>query len=165
MKKLLATQTGKALAVIFGYSLFSIVTAWGFELIGGFIPCELCLTQRIAYYIVVPLAAIMMAMVMAGKLRGNMLGWGVLLLGLVMLAGGTLGAYHAGIEWGFWQGPSSCTGAGSMSSGLPDLTKKIVMCDEVQIRIMGLSFAGWNALVSWFCALVALWGFVKRNRD
>ncbi len=165
MKKLFATKTGKALAIIFGYSLFSIVTAWGFELIGGFIPCELCLTQRIAYYIVVPLSALMVVMVMTDKLGGNILGWGVLLLGLVMLAGGTLGAYHAGIEWGFWQGPSSCTGGGNMSSGLPDLTKKIVMCDEVQIRIMGLSFAGWNALVSWFCALVALWGFSKRNRD
>ncbi len=165
MKKLLATKTGKALAVILGYSLFSIVTAWGFELIGGYLPCELCLTQRIAYYIVVPLAIIMTLLVMAGKLRGNLLGWGVLLLGLIMFAGGLLGAYHAGIEWGFWPGPSTCTGSGGLSSGLPDLTKKIVMCDEVQIRILGLSFAGWNVVVSWFCTLVGLWGFSKRNQE
>ena len=165
MKSLLETKTGKALAIIFGYSLFSIVTAWGFELIGGFVPCELCLTQRIAYYIVVPLGAVMVLATMMGKLRGNLLGWGVLALGLVMLVGGTLGAYHAGVEWGFWPGPSSCTGGGNLSSGLPDLTKKIVMCDEVQIRIMGLSFAGWNAIVSWFCAIVSFWGFSARNSE
>ena len=75
-----------------------------------------------------------------------------------MLVGGALGAYHAGVEWGFWPGPTSCTGGAGITGGLPDLTQKVVQCDEVQLRIFGLSFAGWNAVVSWGCALVGVYG-------
>ncbi len=154
MDKLLSTRLGTALVIIFVTTLATIAGAWGFEIIGGFQPCPLCLTQRWSYYIAVPLAAILIAMVLSGKISSNFLRAGVGVVALVMLVGGVLGGYHAGVEWGFWPGPSTCTGGGGLSGGLPDLTQTIVQCDEVQIRIFGLSFAGWNAVISGFCALV-----------
>ena len=162
MDKFFGSRPATALLVIFVTALATIVGAWGFELIGGYKPCPLCLTQRWSYYIAVPLAAILVVMVLSGKISDRVLRAGVGVLGLVMLIGGVLGGYHAGVEWGFWPGPSSCTGGGGLSGGLPDLTQKVVQCDEVQLRIFGLSFAGWNAVISGFCALIGLGGSLRR---
>ena len=166
MDTLMATNASKALVIILLVALATIAGAWGFEVIGGFKPCPLCLTQRWSYYIALPLAIFLVLLVTGRSISDGTLGWGVLLLGTVMLVGGTLGAYHAGIEWGFWPGPTSCTGGGvgGASGGLPDFSKKVVQCDEVQIRIFGLSFAGWNAVISGFCFLVGLWGFAGRSK-
>ncbi len=149
--------------IIFATTLATIVGAWGFEIIGGYEPCPLCLTQRWSYYIAVPLAAILIALVLSGNINIPILRVGVGVLGLVILAGGILGGYHAGVEWGFWPGPSSCTSGGGLSGGLPDFSQKVVLCDEVQIRIFGLSFAGWNAVVSGFCAFIGFRGALSRK--
>lgn len=163
MDKFLNTKPGTALIVIFAITLATIIGAWGFEIIGGYKPCPLCLTQRWSYYIAVPLALILIVLVLSGRISSGFLRAGVGLLGLIILAGGVLGGYHAGVEWGFWPGPTSCTGGGGLSGGLPDLTQKVIQCDEVQIRIFGLSFAGWNAVVSGFCALVGFRGAMSRD--
>lgn len=165
MDKFTGNRAALAVLIIFVISLATIIGAWGFEIIGGFKPCPLCLTQRISYYIAVPLAGVLVVAVLAGKIGQMPLRAGAALLALILLAGGILGGYHAGVEWGWWPGPDSCTGGAGISGGLPDLSKKVVMCDEVQLRILGLSFAGWNAVVSGFCALVGLRGALTRNRD
>ena len=74
-----------------------------------------------------------------------------------------LGTYHAGVEWGFWKGPTECTGPvgnlGSAGSLLQRLdTVKVVRCDEVQWRFLGLSLAGYNVLISLLMAAIAGWG-------
>jgi disulfide bond formation protein DsbB len=62
-----------------------------------------------------------------------------------------MGSYHAGVEWGFWPGPTACTGAGigALSfDALSDLNAAhVVPCDVVQFRFLGISLAGYNALV------------------
>jgi disulfide bond formation protein DsbB len=74
---------------------------------------------------------------------------GLLLIGLIMLAGAALAAYHVGIEWNWWEGPQSCAASGGLSGGLPDLSNtRLVRCDEAPWRFLGLSFAGWNMVVS-----------------
>jgi disulfide bond formation protein DsbB len=129
---------------IFGVTLATILGAWAFEY-AGYLPCELCLKQRFAYYTVVPLSLIF---AVAGQNNPKLLRAGLVLLGLVMLASCIFGIYHSGVEWKFWQGPTTCTGGGDFKGGLPDLTKKAVMCDQPAIRILGLSLAGWNAVIS-----------------
>jgi len=157
------TRAKQAAVIVLVVGLGAITSAWGFEIIGGFKPCALCLTQRWAYYTAVPLAVILVALIISGKITDGLLRTGVAVLALVFLAGGILGAYHAGVEWGFWPGPSSCTGGSGITGGLPDLSQKVVQCDEVQIRILGLSFAGWNVIVSGFCVLVGLRGVIARK--
>jgi disulfide bond formation protein DsbB len=133
---------------IFAVTLAVIVGAWGFEYF-GYAPCELCLKQRFAYYAVVPLS-LLLAFAPANIQRG-----GLYLVGLIMLGSMIFGIYHSGVEWKFWQGPTTCTG-GTVTGGLPDLSKKAVMCDQPAILILGLSLAGWNAIVS---AVVSLFAF------
>jgi len=143
------TQLQVAL-VIFLIAAATLGGAWIFQL-NGYAPCELCLKQRIPYYIGIPLAAIT---ALAAARRQHTL----LLpdfIGLALLFGfSTLfGAYHAGVEWGFWQGPSDCTGSLTQADSVADFLKqlqtvKVVRCDAVAIRILGLSLAGWNAVIS-----------------
>jgi disulfide bond formation protein DsbB len=63
------------------------------------------------------------------------------------------GIYHSGVEWGLWQGPTDCTGSLTQADSVTDFLKqlqtvKVVRCDAVAIRILGLSLAGWNAVIS-----------------
>lgn len=130
----------------------------------GFAPCELCLQQRWAYYIGVPLA-IFAALVGAFRPRVG----GIILIGVALIFAGSaaFGAWHAGVEWGFWPGPAGCTGAASQrAADMGDFLKQIeatrlVRCDEVSLRIFGLSLAGWNAVIS--AGVVALAGIGARN--
>jgi disulfide bond formation protein DsbB len=130
--------------LVFAITLATILGAWVFEY-AGYAPCELCLKQRIAYYAVVPLSLLV---ALVGARNPAILRYGLGLLGLIMLGSLVFGIYHAGVEWKLWQGPTACTGMGTFAGGLPDLTKKAVMCDQPAIRIFGLSLAGWNAVIS-----------------
>jgi disulfide bond formation protein DsbB len=141
----------QAVLLVFVVTLATILGAWGFEY-AGYAPCELCLKQRIAYYIAVPLSLVI---ALVGRDRPRLLRGGLILLGLIMLASCIFGIYHAGVEWKFWQGPTTCTDGGNFTSGLPDLSKPAVMCDQPAIRILGLSLAGWNAVVSAIASFIA----------
>jgi disulfide bond formation protein DsbB len=130
-----------------------ILTALAFEHIGGYKPCELCLQQRWAYYATIP--ALFVALVLVTMGQGKAAAGVFLLCGLAFLANAGLGAYHAGVEWEFWPGPDTCS-AGALQP-LPksgaDLLKQlsrpeVVPCTAAQLRIFGLSFAGWNVLAS-----------------
>jgi disulfide bond formation protein DsbB len=143
----------------------TILGAWIFE-VYGYAPCELCLKQRYAYYGGVPIAAIL-AYASTGRARGIVFA-GMIGLALIFAANAVLGAYHAGVEWRFWPGPSSCTGAIAGPTNVADLMKelqhtKVVACDEVQLRILGLSLAGWNALISAALAALAVRGAMVKE--
>lgn len=140
----------------------TIAGAWFFELVLGILPCELCLEQRYAYYLIVPLAVVVAWAASRGASRGLLLG-GLCLIALAAFANAVLGAYHSGVEWGWWPGPTACSGPiadfgkpGNLFESLKTL--KVVRCDEVQWRFLGLSLAGYNVLISLLMAIVALWG-------
>ena len=142
----------KASLVIFAVAAATIAGAWMFQF-AGYDPCHLCLLQRWAYYFAVPFSLLLSVSAGANP-RGARRG--LYLLALVMLGSAIFGAYHAGVEWKWWPGPDTCSG--DVSAGLPDLTKKVVACNEAAIRILGLSLAGWNAVISIALAGVALLG-------
>jgi disulfide bond formation protein DsbB len=146
----------------------TIAGAWFFQLVLDIQPCPLCLEQRYAYYTIIPLSALVAISAVRGSPRGVLL-LGLALLALAAFANAVFGAYHAGVEWGLWQGPTDCTGPvgnlGSAGNLLERLdTVKVVRCDEVQWRFLGLSLAGYNALISLLMAAVAAWGIVRTAR-
>lgn len=149
-----------ALAILV-VALATIAGAWFFQLVVGLQPCPMCLEQRYAYYTIIPLSALVAISSIRGSPRGVLL-FGLVLLGLIALASAVFGTYHAGVEWGFWQGPTSCTGSlpNFGSGGLLDqLDKvKVVPCDVVQWRFLGISLAGYNALISLLMAGIAAFG-------
>lgn len=151
----------KAALIVLALSFATITGAWIFETY-GYAPCELCLKQRWAYYAGVPLAATAVLVALKGPVRvARPL---LLLLAMVFAGSAVFGGYHAGVEWGFWPGPSGCTAtgmprAGNMADFMKQLqTARVVRCDEVALRILGLSLAGWNMVISAFMSAVAVAG-------
>src|SRR6201985_2005786 len=143
----------------------TIAGAWFFQLVLEILPCPLCLEQRYAYYLAIPLGALTALAARSGAPRPLLLA-GLAILALAALANAGLGTYHSGVEWGFWKGPTDCSGpvvnlgsAGDLLSRLD--TVKVVRCDEVQWRFLGLSLAGYNVLISLLMAAIAAWGAVR----
>ena len=138
-----------------GYMLFLasavILAALAFEYIGGYAPCPLCLQQRYAYYAGVPLLFLSLVLLSAEQLR-----WAAalfFLVALAFLANSGLGVYQAGAEYGFWPGPQSCGGVQEITTSAEGLlgsleSTSVIRCDEPQWHFLGLSFAGWNAVLS-----------------
>lgn len=142
--------------------------AWFSQLVLGLAPCKLCLEQRYAYYLDIPLG-LLIAFAAWRRAPMGLLAAGLVVLGLMALGNAGLAAYHAGVEWRFWAGPSDCSGpildlskAGGLLAQLD--TVKVVRCDEVQWRFLGLSFAGYNVLASLALAALCGWGLVRLKR-
>lgn len=149
----------RAALLIFLVAFATIAGAWIFEY-NGYAPCELCLKQRWAYYTGVPLALIV---TLLAPRNGGFARAGLTLLAVLWFASMVFGIYHSGVEWKWWPGPATCTAQAGFSGGLPDLSKPAVLCDTPAIRILGLSLAGWNALISLGLALVALAGLRRHQ--
>ncbi len=131
--------------------------AWGFQIVGGLAPCELCLLERWPYYAVVAAA---LAALVAGR-RGATQAL-LACAALAFLAGAGLALYHVGVEQHWIAGPSACTGGGPAGS-IEELRRRllaqqVVQCDEVQWSLFGLSLAAWNVAISLALALASLAG-------
>jgi disulfide bond formation protein DsbB len=147
----------------------TIAGAWFFQLVLEILPCPLCLEQRYAYYFMIPVGLLMAIAARAGAPRPLLLA-GLAILCVAALANAGLGTYHSGVEWGFWQGPTDCSGPilnlGNAADLLSKLdTVKVVRCDEVQWRFLGLSLAGYNVLISLLMAAIAAWGFARTAKQ
>lgn len=151
-------MAGVAIAAV---AAATLAGAWFFQLVLDIRPCPLCLEQRYAYYLAVPLAALVALGAARGAPRG-LLAAALAILALALAVNAGLGVYHAGVEWGWWPGPSDCTGPITDLGGgglLDTLNKvKVIRCDEVQWRFLGLSLAGYNALISLGLAALAASG-------
>ena len=88
----------------------TLAGAWFFQLVLDIRPCPLCLEQRYAYYLAVPLG-LLVAFVASRDAPRPVLLAGLALLALAALDNAWLGGYHAGVEWKFWQGPTDCSGS------------------------------------------------------
>ena len=138
----------------------AIAGAFAFQA-AGYAPCELCLKERLPYYAGIALAVVTLALAWRGPVP--LARAGLVLLALLFLFSAGFGVYHAGVEWKFWPGPTDCTGAVARPMSNADFLQQlqsvhVVRCDAVAIRILGLSLAGWNAIVSLLIAGVALMG-------
>ncbi len=148
-----------AVGLAFVLGLATILGAWGSQVIGGLVPCELCLAQRWAYYWGLPVLALIL--ILWNRLPLNIWYLAMAIAAAIFVWSTYMGGYHAGVEWGFWPGPTACTGPAqtidfnSLANGA---LERVVPCDEVQFRdpILHLSLAGYNALIS--AAIVVLLG-------
>lgn len=144
----------------FAMAVGAILTALGFEHLGGLVPCQLCLEQRYAFYIGVP--ALFVALVLTASERPKLAALLFFAVALGFLANAGFGVYHAGVEWKFWPGPDTCSpqpGAlKPLGRALIDRLEgaRVVRCDEASWRFLGLSFAGWNVVGSVLIFIAAL---------
>jgi disulfide bond formation protein DsbB len=158
------TSLEKARALAIAVPAALLAGAYGSEIWGGLYPCEMCWWQRYAHFVALAFALLSLAL-RSFPDRGRSLVW---LAALAILASGGIGAYHAGVEAGIFEGFTQCTSTVTGLSG-DDLLKAIiatplVRCDEVQFSFLGISMAGWNAILSTLAALTILWLSLRRPR-
>lgn len=147
-------------AAILALTVATIAGALAFQA-AGYPPCELCLEERLPYYVGIALAAVTFLLLWRGAMRSAQAGFA--LLTLVFLFSLGFGAYHAGVEWHLWRGPAGCTGALTRATSNADFlhqlqTTHVIRCDAAALRVLGLSLAGWNAVISLVLAALALAG-------
>ena len=158
------SATGLAMLVL-AAAAATILAALAFEHIGGYDPCPLCLQQRYAYYVGIPatIAALALLLQVQPKAAAVVL----LAVGVGFLVNAGLGVYQAGAEWKLWDPPSTC----GTAAGLPafdarslSIDRTPALCGVASWRFLGLSFAGWNAVISAALAGGALTAALKAIR-
>ena len=147
-------MTARALALLaaFGSALL-LGGAFAFQM-AGYLPCKMCLWQRWPHGVAIALGLVVPLLPVAPVAGAG---------ALAALTTSGIGVYHTGAERGWWEGPSSCTGAGAGLGGMSgaDMLSTegplgVVRCDEVVWQFLGLSMASWNAILSFVLALIWL---------
>jgi disulfide bond formation protein DsbB len=156
-----------ALAIFVG-SAATILGAWYFQYVMKLRPCPLCLEERLPYHIVIPLS-VLLAIAAIVRAPRALIVVGFLAIMAAMLVNAALGAYHAGVEWHWWPGPTDCSGPvtdftanGPLLNQLQSI--HVVRCDEAAWRFLGLSLAGYNVLISLALAAIAALGLMRGER-
>ncbi|MFL6689155.1 MAG: disulfide bond formation protein B [Alphaproteobacteria bacterium] len=133
-----------------------LLAVLGFQYLGRLPPCEMCLWQRWPH-----LAAAIVGLIGGGAVASGLLSRGLarplaMFAAVLVAISGAIAVYHAGVEWHWWAGPSQCTGSAFKYTGTLDLNAPVVMCDRAAWRLLGLSLAGYNAIISLGAAALGL---------
>jgi disulfide bond formation protein DsbB len=128
------------------------VSQYGF----GLVPCEMCWWQRYPHF-----AAILLALLSTVAAPRRL--W-VALAALAILLSGLIGAYHAGVEYKWWEGLTTCSSTAAGTSLEDILNAPLIRCDEPQWTLFGISLAGFNFLISTASAIVIFVLLGRRGR-
>jgi disulfide bond formation protein DsbB len=148
-------------------SIGSLLSALGFQHIGGFEPCILCLYQRWPYVAVAALAAIALALPRPRWVRPALVG----LCALALFVGGGVAVFHVGVEQHWWAGTAACEGQVSIGRGsIEDLRAQmlgapVARCDQVPWSLFGISMAGYNAMISFGLGALSLFAAWRLARE
>ncbi len=133
--------TAQILALLIPLGLMA--GALGSQYYGGLYPCEMCMWQRWPHYAAIAIAALSFVT----KPARDALVW---LAALGIAISGAIGAFHAGVEYGWWEGLTRCAtsfaGGGSALDSI--MNAPLIRCDVAPWNFLGISLAGWNAIVS-----------------
>lgn len=124
----------------------------------GLPPCEMCWWQRYPHF-----AALVLALAAFKWPRAETL---VALAALAIGISGVIGGFHAGVEYGWWEGVTACTTTSTAGAEDPlaaILDAPLVRCDVAPWSLFGISLAGWNFLISCGAALL-IFRLLARHR-
>ena len=155
MPNLARAEVARLIALLLPLALLG--GALGSQYLGGLYPCEMCYWQRWPHGAAIVLAALAFT-APAASARSRLL---ILLAALAISVSGAIGLYHAGVELGIFEGFTTCTStarAATTKDLLEQLMKvPLVRCDQVQWAFLGISMAGWNAILSLGVATLIAW--------
>ena len=110
---------------------------------GGLHPCEMCYWQRWPHFFAVAVAALAFLSPAPGRTARLL----TALAAIAIAVSGAIGVFHAGVEYGWWQGLTRCSSGGALT--LDQIMQvPLVRCDQVQFSFLSVSMAGWNAIIS-----------------
>ena len=137
--------------------------ALGSQYLGGLVPCEMCYWQRWPHAAAIVLAGLAFT-ADAQSPRSRLL---TLAAAAAIAVSGAIGVYHAGVELGIFEGLTACSSTASAASAdelLAELVATpLVRCDQVQFAFLGISMAGWNAILSLGGAALVAWLALDRR--
>lgn len=141
----LSPALGRARLLALLVPVTALGTAYASQYLGGLHPCEMCWWQRYPHMAAIPLALVAYALRGRACMSGLFAGFAGIAIGI----SGAIGLFHAGVEYGWWEGLTRCSTIGNSGDVLADImAAPMVRCDEVQWSLFGISLAGWNAIVS-----------------
>jgi disulfide bond formation protein DsbB len=149
-------QQARWLALIVPATL--LAGAWGSQLFGGLYPCEMCHWQRWPHY--AALALMLVAMAIRDRGYSAVL---VALAAFAILTSGAIGVFHAGVEYRWWEGLTTCSTTAAGTTLRDIMTAPIIRCDEAQWTLGGISLAGFNAIISIGAGLTIL-GLLRKKQ-
>jgi disulfide bond formation protein DsbB len=156
-------ELGRLIALVLPLALLG--GALGSQYLGGLYPCEMCWWQRYPHAAAIVLAALAFT-ASAPSARSRTL---TLLAAIAIAISGAIGFYHAGVELGVFEGFTTCTTtarAATTEELLKQLMKMpLIRCDQVQWAFLGISLAGWNAILSLSGAAAVLWLTLSARRS
>jgi len=143
----------RARLLAFALPAILLATVWAMQIFGNYYPCDMCHWQRWPHYGALVVAAL--AILLRSSPASRPL---TVFAGLLIITSGLIGAFHAGVEYHWWQGPTHCSS--TVARG-PDLLKAIlaaplVRCDTAAWTLFGISLAGYNFIVSTLGGLTVL---------
>ena len=143
--------------------------AYFFQYVLGYDPCALCYDQRHIHKAVIGVGLIGgLGLIFVPALRAYAM-WICLIIGAIYVYSAGFAFWHAGIEYDWWEGPSTCTAGASVNLSTADLLSvldgggPVVLCDEAAWTLLGISMAGYNALMSAVLAAASVFIGVKRK--
>ena len=139
--------------------------ALGSQYFGELAPCKLCHYQRWPY--IFTIAAGLAAWVLPGGSIAKR--WLIVACAMAFAVGGAVAVYHAGVEYGWFAGPNSCSGTGETPDTIEELRRQllsqpVVRCDEPAWTKFGVSMAGYNVLASAILAGISLFSAARTRR-
>ena len=152
-----AFQKARLLALVVPSAL--MLGALGSQYIGGLYPCEMCYWQRWPHD-----AAIVLALFAFGTRVDRAAYILVALAALAIMTSGAIGVFHAGVEYGWWQGITTCSTTAAGVSLEDIMAAPVIRCDVPQWTLFGISLAGFNAIISLGAGLVIL-GLLAKGRE
>jgi len=126
----------------------AIIGALLSQYVWGFNPCNLCIFQRIPYYVIIALS--ILAILLRSKQTSLMLLLGFCIIAFVAEIG--IAGFHVGVEQKWWTGTESC-GGGDVASSIEALRAQIMgapisRCDDPSFYFLGITMAAWNFIYS-----------------
>jgi disulfide bond formation protein DsbB len=131
--------------------------ALGSQYIGGLYPCDMCHWQRWPHDAAIGLA--ILALFLKPPVRTTL----IALAAIAILISGGIGVFHAGVEYGWWQGLTTCTNTAQSGSLADIMAAPLVRCDVPQWTLFGISLAGFNAIFS-IAGGLGVFALLRRTR-
>ena len=113
------------------------------QYVGGLYPCEMCYWQRWPHAFANAVAALAFLFPVNSR-NARLL---TALAAVAIAVSGAIGVFHAGVEYGWWEGLTRCSSGGAMTLD-QIMNVPLIRCDQVQFSFLSISMAGWNAILS-----------------
>ena len=151
------------LNIILFISIFALGSAYFIEYILDHQPCNLCLIERLPYFLAI-------IIIFLGLSLNRFEKFTFISLGLIFASASILSLYHVGIEQGFFKESLVCISNDEINSLdkedlIKELQKKVVSCKDVQFTLLGLSLATINAIISFILSVIIIKIFLNYEKN